>query len=89
MVEEAFGTKKKSIRKALACSKFTLPKSQKNPNVPWSNGLLEALRAKEDSLIIATGSAHPHQRQNSFLGNTHMRLFTASEGLLLKSLCSL
>lgn len=73
--------------KSISLLKVYLPKSQENPNIPVSKELLE-LRAKEDSLTIATESAHPYQPQTPFLGNTHMSLFIASEGLLLKTLYS-
>lgn len=75
--------------KSLSLLKVYPPKVTREPKYSSvSKELLEVLRAKEDSLIIATGSAHPHQPQTPFLGNAHMSLFVASEALLLKTLCS-
>lgn len=75
--------------KSLSLLKVYPPQVTREPKYSSvSKELLEVLGAKEDSLTIATGSAHPHQPQTPFLGNTHMSLFIASEGLLLKTLCS-
>lgn len=75
--------------KSISLLKVYPPKVTKEPKCSLvSEELLEVLRAKEDSLTIATGCPHPHQPLTPCPGNACMSLFIASEGLLLKTLCS-
>lgn len=54
--------------KSISLLKVYPPKVTREPKYSSvSKELLEVLRAKEGSLTIATGSAHPHQPQTPFL----------------------